>query len=64
MLIGENVLRADGPAKVTGQALYVDDVRPEGCLYGATVRAPCARGRFLGSLDCADTLRKLIKARG
>ena len=48
MHIGENIIRADGHAKVTGRALYVDDVRPEDCLYGATVRAPCARGRLVG----------------
>ncbi len=44
MAIGQDIIRADGPAKVTGAALYVDDVRPEGCLYGATVRSPIARG--------------------
>ena len=40
MLIGQDLIRADGPAKVTGQARYVDDVRPDGCLYGFTVRSP------------------------
>ncbi len=39
MVIGTDVVRADGRAKVTGEALYVDDVRPEGCLYAATVRS-------------------------
>ncbi|MCA9537432.1 MAG: xanthine dehydrogenase family protein [Myxococcales bacterium] len=47
MIIGESIVRADGPAKVRGEALYVDDVRPEGCWYGATVRAPAARGRII-----------------
>lgn len=46
--IGSGFVRADGPAKVTGAALYVDDVRPDDCLYGATVRSPVARGRFKG----------------
>ncbi len=46
--IGSGFVRADGPAKVTGAALYVDDVRPDDCLYGATVRSPVARGRLLG----------------
>lgn len=46
--IGRGFVRADGPAKVTGAALYVDDVRPRGCLYGATVRSPVARGRLKG----------------
>ncbi|MFZ5475830.1 MAG: xanthine dehydrogenase family protein molybdopterin-binding subunit [Myxococcota bacterium] len=46
MTIGTSIPRADGRAKVTGQALYVDDMRPEGCLYGATVRAPHAHARI------------------
>ena len=46
--VGQNIPRADGPAKVTGDALYVDDIRPAGCLYGATVRADIAHGRLLG----------------
>ena len=45
MVIGTNVVRADGRAKVTGEALYVDDVRPEGCLYAATVRSEHAHAR-------------------
>jgi len=48
MHVGESAIRTDGHAKVTGRALYVDDVRPEDCLYGATVRSPVARGRLLG----------------
>lgn len=48
MSIGTGLVRADGPAKVTGRALYVDDLRPEGCLHGATVRADRAHARILG----------------
>ncbi len=46
--IGRDVIRADGHAKVTGEAIYVDDLRPEGCLYGATVRSPHAHARIEG----------------
>ncbi len=46
--IGKGIPRADGHAKVVGDALYVDDIRPSGCLYGATVRSPIAHGRLLG----------------
>ena len=42
--VGTNTPRTDGPAKVTGDALYVDDIRPAGCLYGATIRATVAHG--------------------
>ncbi len=48
MTIGIGIPRADGAAKVTGRALYVDDLRPEGCLYGATVRSERAHARILG----------------
>jgi CO/xanthine dehydrogenase Mo-binding subunit len=45
--IGRSVLRKEGRAKVTGQALYVDDVTPAGTLHGVTVRSPIARGRIV-----------------
>ena len=45
-VVGQGVVRADGPAKVTGAALYVDDLRPDGCWYGATVRARAAYARI------------------
>ena len=46
--IGRSVRRKEGRAKVTGQALYVDDVSKEGMLHGVTVRSPIARGRIRG----------------
>jgi len=46
--VGLNIGRADGPAKVRGDALYVDDIRPADCLYGATVRSPVPHGKLLG----------------
>ncbi|HWL85120.1 MAG TPA: xanthine dehydrogenase family protein, partial [Polyangiaceae bacterium] len=47
-VIGTNVPRTDGAAKVTGQALYIDDYSAAGELYGATVRSEVPRGRLLG----------------
>jgi len=44
--VGRSVLRKEGRAKVTGAALYVDDVAPAGVLHGVTVRSPIARGRI------------------
>ena len=46
--IGFSIPRADGAAKVTGDAQYVDDIRPTDCLYGATVRSPVPHGKLLG----------------
>ncbi|PYR60721.1 MAG: carbon monoxide dehydrogenase [Acidobacteria bacterium] len=44
--MGRAVPRKEGRSKVTGQALYLDDVRADGMLYGATVRSPVSRGRI------------------
>ncbi len=44
--IGRAVRRKEGRAKLTGQALYVDDVAPANVLHGVTVRSPVARGRI------------------
>lgn len=47
MSIGTSPPRLDGAAKVTGAAIYADDLRPEGCLYGATVRSERAHARIV-----------------
>ncbi|HEY7057636.1 MAG TPA: xanthine dehydrogenase family protein molybdopterin-binding subunit [Vicinamibacterales bacterium] len=46
--IGRSTRRKEGQAKVTGQALYVDDIAPAGVLHGVTIRSPIARGRIRG----------------
>ena len=45
-LIGKSVRRKEGRKKVTGQALYVDDLSFPGMLHGATVRSFIPRGRI------------------
>ncbi|HYN86727.1 MAG TPA: xanthine dehydrogenase family protein molybdopterin-binding subunit [Pyrinomonadaceae bacterium] len=46
-LLGRAVPRKEGRAKVTGRALYVDDITLPGMLHGATVRNTAApRGRI------------------
>src|SRR2546423_3263362 len=45
-LIGKSAPRKEGRKKVTGQALYVDDISFPAMLYGTTVRSPTARGRI------------------
>ncbi len=45
-LIGIPVARKEGRDKVTGKARYVDDLRFEGMIYGATVRSPAPRGHI------------------
>src|ERR1041385_6468321 len=44
--IGKPVPRKEGRKKVTGQALYVDDLSFPDMLHGATVRSPVARGKI------------------
>ena len=44
--IGKSVTRKEGRKKVTGQALYIDDISFPEMLHGATVRSPVARGRI------------------
>ena len=53
-LVGRSVPRPDGPAKVTGQARYVDDVTRPGTLVGATLRSAVPRGRLKGIVKDAS----------
>lgn len=55
-LVGRSVPRRDAGPKVTGAAMYVDDLRVPGMLHGLTVRAtvPCGRiGRVRFAFDPA-----------
>jgi CO/xanthine dehydrogenase Mo-binding subunit len=44
--IGKSLPRKEGRKKVTGQALYIDDLSFPDMLHGVTVRSPVARGRI------------------
>jgi CO/xanthine dehydrogenase Mo-binding subunit len=45
-LVGKSIPRKEGRKKVTGQALYVDDLSFPGMLHGTTVRSSIPRGRI------------------
>jgi CO/xanthine dehydrogenase Mo-binding subunit len=45
-LLGKSIPRKEGRKKVTGQALYIDDLSFPDMLHGVTVRSPVARGRI------------------
>src|SRR4030095_5694915 len=45
-LIGTSFPRKEGRRKVTGAALYIDDLTFPGMLHGVTVRSPASRGRI------------------
>ena len=46
MSVGKNEPRRDGPAKLTGRALYLDDLDIPGCWHGVTVRSSVPHGRI------------------
>ena len=51
-IVGQSVPRGDLPAKATGEAVYVHDVRVPGMLHGRVVRPPYAgvdAGPFVGT---------------
>ena len=45
-LVGKSIPRKEGRKKVTGAALYVDDLKFDSMLHGVTVRSSIARGRI------------------
>jgi CO/xanthine dehydrogenase Mo-binding subunit len=63
--VGRSVLRPDGVAKVTGRALYLDDLPENGCWHGTTIRSPLASALIL-SIDASgvtDAEVKVVTAR-
>jgi CO/xanthine dehydrogenase Mo-binding subunit len=49
-IVGQPIPRFDIPGKVTGKAMYVQDMRPPGMVHGRVVRPP-RYGSTLASLD-------------
>lgn len=44
--LGGNAVRVDAPGKVTGKALYVEDLPRQGTLYAGVLRSPVHHGRL------------------
>ena len=55
-VVGQSVPRQDLPAKVTGEAVYVHDLRLPGMLHGRVVRPPYA------GLDAGDFVGRSLRA--
>src|ERR687891_885938 len=53
--VGKRVPRKEGRKKVTGQALYVDDLSFPEMIHGVTVRSPSPRGRITNISFEGDT---------
>ena len=46
-IVGKDIPRTDAPSKATGAAMYTDDFKLPGMLYGKILRSPIAHGRIL-----------------
>ena len=46
MAVGQNVLRKEGYAKLTGEARYVDDIAIDRMMFGRTIRSTVPRARI------------------
>jgi CO/xanthine dehydrogenase Mo-binding subunit len=53
--VGRNVLRKEGPAKVSGEARYIDDIAFPGLLHARTVRSTIPCGEVTGIAMNFDT---------
>ena len=51
--VGKSYIRPDAISKVTGKAIYLDDIRLPGMLYTAILRPPTAHARIL-SIDTSE----------
>ncbi len=56
-IVNHSVLRRDGRVKVTGQAVYVSDVKLTGMAYAKVLRSPYAHARIL-SIDSSKALAR------
>ena len=45
-IVGTSPLRKEGADKVRGRARYIDDLKPDGAWFGATLRSTIPRGRI------------------
>ncbi len=50
---GKSIPRLDIPAKVTGTTIFIQDLRPEGMLYGRVLRPPAYDAKLV-SLDASE----------
>ncbi len=51
-IVGESIIRPDGPPKVKGEFEYASDLWQDGMLHGATLRSPHAHARIV-AIDTA-----------
>ncbi|MFZ5967507.1 MAG: xanthine dehydrogenase family protein molybdopterin-binding subunit [Bacillota bacterium] len=59
--VGYRIIRVDGEAKVTGKAIYPQDIYMEGMLYGKTVRSTKVHALIKIDIGEAEKLNGVIK---
>ena len=66
-VLGKRVKRHDAVERVTGKAIYAEDVYLPGMLYGAILRSPNAHARILNidtqKAERLDGVKSVITAR-
>ena len=60
-VVGQNEIRVDGRSKVTGKALYPEDLRMEGMVYGKTLRSTHAHALFSLDISKAEMMDGVLK---
>ncbi|SFZ81255.1 CO or xanthine dehydrogenase, Mo-binding subunit [Devosia enhydra] len=64
-VIGQNIPRVDIPAKMTGEAIFVQEMNPEGVLYGAIARPPTYKATLndvdLAPIEAMPGVRQVIR---
>jgi len=60
-VVGQNEIRVDGRSKVTGKALYPEDLRMDGMVYGKTLRSTHAHALFNLDISKAEKMVGVMK---
>jgi nicotinate dehydrogenase subunit B len=63
--IGQSVPRLDIPAKMTGEAIFVQEMNPDGAVYGAVARPPTYEAALidadLGAIEAMPGVLKVVR---
>jgi len=63
--IGQSVPRFDLPAKITGQPIFVQEMHPEGVVYGAIARPPTYKSSLVsadfGPIEAMEGVLKIVR---
>jgi CO/xanthine dehydrogenase Mo-binding subunit len=64
-IIGTSPIRLDIPAKMTGEAIFVQEMHPEGVLFGAVARPPTYKATLaaidLAPIEAMEGVRKVYR---